>query len=132
MTTSSAQDNYSITLTDEQLSALNTITLTSSGTSYSTDTITLNNHCYTSTAIPTVCFTGNNCYSYTSGSTISIGGFSNIWGGSEWINSFPEWTRIEKMCEEYPSLKLAFEKFKNTYNLVKDDFDAPPEKRIKP
>ncbi len=43
----------------------------------------------------------------------------------EWSNSFPEWDRIQKMCDIYPGLKIAFEKFKTTYKLVKDDYDNP-------
>jgi hypothetical protein len=75
------------------------------------------------------------------------GGYSNIgtvsisntdteytinWGNEEWVNSFPEWDRIEEMCKEYPGLKIAFEKFKTTYKLVKDDYDTPKDKRKKP
>jgi hypothetical protein len=55
-----------------------------------------------------------------------------VWGHTEWVDSFPAWSRVEKMCDEYPGLKIAFEKFKTTYNLVKDDFDLPPEKKVKP
>jgi hypothetical protein len=29
---------------------------------------------------------------------------------------------LDKMCDRYPSLKKALEQFKNTYNLVKDDW----------
>jgi hypothetical protein len=36
------------------------------------------------------------------------------------------------MCEQYPGLKIAFEKFKTTYYLVKDDYDTPEDKRPKP
>ncbi len=76
--------------------------------------------------------------------TISTGGISTVQIGplsvsdisiqfpEEWKDCFPDWQRIQKMCDTYPGLKIAFEKFKTTYNLVKDDYDAPPEKRIKP
>ena len=50
----------------------------------------------------------------------------------EFIDCFPEWSRVEKMCEEYPGLKIAFEKFKTTYKLVRDDYDTPKDKRLKP
>jgi hypothetical protein len=50
----------------------------------------------------------------------------------EFVDSFPEWARVEKMCEEYPGLKIAFEKFKTVYKLVKDDYDTPKDKRPKP
>jgi hypothetical protein len=50
----------------------------------------------------------------------------------EWVNCFPDFKRIEKMCEEYPGLAIAFEKFKTTYKLVKDHYDTPEDKRPKP
>lgn len=81
---------------------------------------------------------GGGGYTYGNGlGTISIGSLTSAdisfsWQNTEWVNRFPEWNRIEKMCKEYPGLKIAFEKFKTTYDLVKDDYDAPPEKRIKP
>lgn len=127
MDNTSQQDDYSITLSDEQLAALSSI---------DTSTITLNSGCYTSP-----CYTYSSGSSYYTATTATTSSFCipnisinsiNIWGNNEFVDSFPAWSRIEKMCEEYPGLKLAFDKFKNTYNLVKDDFDLPPEKRIKP
>jgi hypothetical protein len=50
----------------------------------------------------------------------------------EWVNCLPDFDRIEKMCNEYPGLAIAFEKFKTTYKLVKDDYDTPKDKRLKP
>jgi hypothetical protein len=50
----------------------------------------------------------------------------------EWVNTFPEWDRVEKMCQEYPGLRIAFDKFKTVYKLVKDDYDTPKDKRAKP
>ena len=50
----------------------------------------------------------------------------------EWVNCFPEFKRIEKMCEEYPGLKIAYEKFVTTYKLVTDHYDTPKDKRPKP
>lgn len=140
MNNSSAQESYSITLNDDQLSALTT-----------TDTITLNgSSCYASYD-PSSChtITLNTSPSFTtvytggtssSGATYTIGsGISSIDISSlqinlpvEWVTCFPDWARIEKMCEEYPALKIAFEKFKTTYKLVQDDYDMPPNKRIKP
>ena len=118
MTISSVQDICSIILTKEQIDALSTSTFTiSSGSSgYTTPAFS-----YTSTtAASTICIP-----------PINVGSIS-VWGHTEWVDSFPSWDRVEKMCEEYPGLRVAFEKFKNTYNLVKDDYDAPPDKRIKP
>ena len=69
-------------------------------------------------------------------STVTIsgaggGGTSNyIWKGpEEWVDQFPDLHRIQKMCKRYPGLEIAFEKFKTTYHLVKDDYDNPKEKK---
>ena len=50
----------------------------------------------------------------------------------EWQDKFPEWDKVKKMCEEYPGLKIAFEKFQTTYKLVVDHYDTPEDKRPKP
>ena len=50
----------------------------------------------------------------------------------EFVDAFPDFDRIEKMCEEYPGLAIAFEKFKTVYNLVKDHYDTPEDQRPKP
>jgi len=49
----------------------------------------------------------------------------------EWVDCFPDFKRIEKMCEEYPGLKIAYEKFVTTYKLVTDHYDTPKDKRPK-
>lgn len=124
MTTTLAQDISLPILTDEQLAAISTstISISSTGSNY-----------YSVGYVPTpsVTFTSG-----TTGSTFCIPPLSassiSVWGHTEWVDSFPSWARVEKMCDEYPGLKLAFEKFKNTYNLVKDDYDTPPERRFKP
>jgi hypothetical protein len=55
--------------------------------------------------------------------------FSITWGTEEWVDGFPEWEKIQLMCNEYPGLKIAFEKFKTTYKLVRDDYDTPKDQR---
>jgi len=50
----------------------------------------------------------------------------------EFVDTFPDFSRIQKMCEEYPGLKIAYEKFVTTYKLVKDDYDTPKDKRPLP
>jgi hypothetical protein len=80
--------------------------------------------------------------SYTVGSggagisAISINDLSAstfIWKSpEEWVDCFPDYERIQKMCDMYPGLKIAFERFKTTYKLVQDDYDSPPGRRIKP
>lgn len=38
-------------------------------------------------------------------------------------DKMPEMQKINEMCEMYPTLDIAFKKFKNIYNIVVDDFD---------
>jgi len=139
MTTSSPQTTCwpnSIDYTSSCHSS-DTITITSPGYSFSSsDTITLNNHCYvsgTSYTIPTL--------TTAQLSTLSTGisGIGSIDTTSfrinlpeEWVNCFPDFDRIEKMCKEYPGLKIALEKFKTTYKLVKDHYDTPEDQRPRP
>jgi hypothetical protein len=47
----------------------------------------------------------------------------------EWQNCFPQWTRVQDMCDKYPGLKIAFENFKVFYEMVKDDYDNPTPKK---
>jgi hypothetical protein len=50
----------------------------------------------------------------------------------EWQDRFPDWDKVQKMCEEYPGLKIAFEKFQTTYKLVVDHYDTPEDQRPRP
>jgi hypothetical protein len=120
MSNSSAPLDYSITSIDNS----DTITLTGTDTIYNYATGS------TVTIMPSTS-------TYTIGNTISVGagtisGISSdtfIWKSpTEFIDSFPDWNRIEKMCELYPGLEIAFQKFKTTYYLVKDDYDNPKDK----
>jgi hypothetical protein len=59
--------------------------------------------------------------------TASIGSISTStfnWKTDEFVDCFPDFDRIKKMCEQYPGLKIAYEKFVTTYKLVKDDYDS--------
>ena len=56
----------------------------------------------------------------------------NIQFPEEWVDTFPEWGRIKDMCEQYPGLKIAFDKFKTTYLLVKNHYDTPEDQRPLP
>ena len=47
----------------------------------------------------------------------------------EWQDSFPEWHRVQDMCDKYPGLKVAFDNFKVFYEMVKDDYDNPTPKK---
>jgi hypothetical protein len=62
-------------------------------------------------------------------SPLDVTSLESILGNSEWKHRFPDWDRIQKMCDMYPGLKIAFEKFKTTYYLVKDDYDNPNTKK---
>ena len=124
MNNSSAQTNYSITSND-------TITLTSgTGSSYycntgagtggfSSDTITISNG-------------GSSGYSIGTGfAGITAQEISTFnWNpNEEFVNCLPNLDRIKKMCEEYPGLKIAYDKFVTTYKLVKDHYDTPENQR---
>lgn len=122
MNNSSAQDTYSITLDDNitltSTIGIGTITFPSSNTSYTY-----------SNAYPTI--------SVGSGASSTISSISTydtfrINLPEEWVDTFPDWDRVEKMCQEYPGLRIAFDKFKTVYKLVKDDYDTPKDKRAKP
>jgi hypothetical protein len=47
----------------------------------------------------------------------------------EWQDSFPEWHRVQDMCDQYPGLKVAFDNFKVFYEMIKDDYDNPTPKK---
>ena len=64
--------------------------------------------------------------------TTTISSSSFNWKTEEFVNCLPDYNRIQKMCKEYPGLAIAFEKFKNVYKIVKDDYDTPKDKRPKP
>ena len=96
------------------------------GASGSSDTITISN--------------GGSSYTISSGlttssGTISIGpitasgaGSSFVWKNpEEFVDCLPDFTRVQAMCEQYPGLKIAYEKFVTTYKLVKDDYDSPKD-----
>jgi len=72
-------------------------------------------------------------------STLSTTGFNSINTSTlkihvpvEFVDILPDIDRIKKMCDEYPGLKIAFEKFKTTYKLVKDHYDTPADQRPLP
>ncbi len=47
----------------------------------------------------------------------------------EWKDSFPNWDRVQDMCNKYPGLRIAFDNFKVFYEMVKDDYDNPTPKK---
>ena len=145
MTNSSAPPSCSITSSDTiNVSSLDTITLTGYNPA---STSSLFGYCPNTTGYSsgylgaTVTIGGNSAYSTIAPLTTTQISSLNITSGlngtdyttftcpQEWVNCFPDFDRIEKMCEEYPGLKIAFEKFKTTYKLVKDHYDTPEDKR---
>ena len=132
MNISSAQQDCSITSSDTY-----TIDL-SSLTSSSVDTITLSGSYTTGTGYSGLTIGSSGSYTFSSGA----GGLTGItaqdistfnWNlNEEFVNCLPDLNRIKQMCEEYPGLKIAYEKFVTTYKLVKDDYDTPEDQRPKP
>lgn len=105
----------------------------------STDSITIDLSTWNTVAntngIGTITLTGASYSVGTSGSggTFTLPDLATEYRVSEeFVNCLPDFTRIQKMCNEYPGLAIAFEKFKTTYKLVKDDYDTPKDKRLKP
>ena len=118
MNNSSAQESYSITSSD-------TITIDSSAWLNSN----MSSYTFASGAVGS---TINTVTISRAGSGFTIGGASSeyVWTGpEEFVDSFPSWARIEAMCKEFPGLEIAFEKFKTTYYLVKDEYDNPKDKK---
>ena len=125
MNTFSAQDSFSITLND-------TITIdTSSWGNYtavgasgsSMDTITINGG------------GAGAAYTIGSGAGVIAQDISTAFTWKmpeEFVDAFPDYDRVQQMCEEYPGLKLAYEKFVTTYKLVRDHYDTPEDQRPKP
>jgi len=124
LTTSS--DTFTIDLSD-------TITLTSSY-----DSVTGYSAMTTPTGTHNVTIGAGSTYTIATGSS----GFAGItaqdlstfnWNlNEEFVHCLPDLNRIKKMCEEYPGLKIAYERFVTTYKLVKDHYDTPEDQRPKP
>ena len=126
MNSSSAQPTCSITSSDD------TITIdTSSWGNYTTGGIS-------SSSMDTITLTGSGSAGTAMGGTYTIGsaGVSSItlndintseftWKmPEEWVDSFPDYSKVQEMCDKYPAFKIAFEKFKQMYDLVEDDYEA--------
>jgi len=112
---------YSTVPSISSITSANTITFTG-GTGATT------NYAYINSPLTyTISTSANACI--PSINTINLTG---MFGGEDWIDRFPDFDKIQKMCEEYPGLKIAFEKFKTTYKLVRDHYDTPKDQRPKP
>lgn len=125
--TCSVTSNSTVGITAQDISSLGNITIGGvDGTSYYYTGSGL-----TSAAGSTI--TISNGGSSGSGYTIGGAGTGYKWQmPEEFVTCMPDLTRIEKMCEEYPGLKIAFERFKTTYKLVKDHYDTPEDQRPRP
>lgn len=143
MTTSSQQPSFSITSSDtgviaQDVGSIYPDTLTIDLSSMSADTITLTSESYNTTVGYSAITTSTGSYNTVIGGvdTISvsdINSYQSTWKvPEEFVDAFPDWDRIQNMCKEYPGLEIAFEKFKTTYKLVKDDYDTPKHKRKTP
>ena len=111
-------------------------------TTFFPDTITLTSNAY-DTMVGSGTITIGNATGYTVGTGVSYTGIGNggtftidninastfSWKNEEFVDCMPDINRIENMCKEYPGLAIAFEKFKTTYNIVKDDYDNPKDKK---
>jgi len=106
------------------------------------DTITLTCNAYDTMASSNIITVNGSTSSYTisgsgsagtaMGGTYTIGDINAStfsWKNEEFVDCMPDINRIEKMCKEYPGLAIAFDKFKTTYNIVKDDYDNPKDKK---
>ena len=149
MTNSSVPSDYSITSSDTiQISSLDTITLTAypstSGitgynpntgySGYSGGTVTINTGSVGSSYSTISPLTTSQLNTITAGSGLNGTDYSTFTFNTpeDWVNQFPDWNRVQKMCKEYPGLQIAFEKFKTTYKLVKDQYDTPEDQRPRP
>jgi len=72
----------------------------------------------------TISGAGSGASGYTIGN-INTSTFN--WKTEEFVDCLPDFDRIQKMCDQYPGLKIAYEKFVTTYKLVKDDYDSPKD-----
>lgn len=128
MSTSFQPQHYSITSSDTiTLTDIQSVPYTWAGTSTGVIAQDI-------TSVPITLYSNG-----ATGSTITISGsgvgigsssYTNTWlNQEEFVNTFPDFERVKKMCETYPGLKIAYEKFATTYRLVKDDYDNPNTKK---
>jgi hypothetical protein len=111
MSNSSPLPSYSVTSIDNLFDIdLNNVTLTSSS-DINMNTVTINS-------------------SYNINDTITIGEYAFNWGeATEWVDAFPDWQRVQDMCQKYPGLEVALRNFQTVYTLVKDDYDNPKDEK---
>lgn len=113
MDTSSQLPSYSITFDNTTTGDITLNTVFASGTAYSSIGAATTTYTISGSAID----------------TITLPMQYEIPLDQEWVNCFPEWSRINDMCKKYPGLDIAFNNFKTIYELVKDDYDNPVPKK---
>jgi hypothetical protein len=133
MSNFSQQQNSSTDLITESL-------ITLSGTGTDTFTIELPSDLYSSSnyintnmntvSISGPAYSGVTYTTLTSNDTITLNtDYQFSWGDpEEWVDSFPDWQRVQDMCKKYPGLEIALRNFRTVYTLVKDDYDNPKDK----
>ena len=138
MSSSSQQPDSSITLSDTytiDVSNMSTFNFTNNDTitltSYSPCTVSYPTHYSSPSTLTTTQISGLTTAQLGSITSIDTSAFK-ISFPEEWVNCFPDFNRVEKMCEEYPGLKIAYEKFITTYKLVKNHYDTPEDERPRP
>jgi hypothetical protein len=67
-------------------------------------------------------------YTTLTSDTITLNDQFNWINSEEFVDSFPDWQRVQDMCEQYPGLEIALRNFRTVYTLVKDDYDNPKDK----
>jgi hypothetical protein len=130
VTSSSAQGSYSITSSDTV--TIDTGVIAQDISLVYPDVITLSGS--NDNAIDSSVFSNisNLDITWLSGGS---GGSGYTATSSPWIttvpfeNEFPDWDSVQQMCQKYPGLKIAFEKFKTSYYLVKDDWEQKQRKQ---
>jgi hypothetical protein len=43
---------------------------------------------------------------------------TNVSSHKEWVNCFPDWNKVQLLCELHPGLALALRNFKTLYTLI--------------
>ena len=81
------------------------------------DTITIGDATNYVTTNSSEWFTGNDTI------TLDLNDTFNNWQGYElWKDCMPSLDEVQKMCNEYPALKKAYENFKTIYKMVEQDY----------
>ena len=131
MTTSSQQPDYSTILSSD---TVDVVTITSSDCYYST--MSNNSTVDVLTGAPSDYYYSTD---YSLGSNIGTITLTGIGSDTisfpdpiilephlpkEFVDTFPTWDKVEKMCKEYPGLDIALKKFQEVYKMVEDDWQA--------